>query len=173
MMCVTISCNKDAAEKNTFIAYNLNGATCNGAFRIDDDGDVNTLDAVALLVPATNNQPEVIILTFTDYADERGVTFHLPAQETGNNPILLTFDSDFGMTITHSKDDWLLFSGVENTVSGVSIDIQKFKRGTSILGLGSVKELQVYFTGIMHYKNEMLEIEQHTVEGNFYYKEQL
>lgn len=101
--------------------------------------------------------------------EDREVVFTIPTTNAGGNPILLTYDSDFGMGISHRNEDWVLVSGVENSVSGVSIDIQQFEPAYSLIGYGTVKKLQIYFAGIMTFVNEMNQHEQHTVEGKLYY----
>ena len=164
------SCQKDNPDKATYVAYSLNGASCNGAYRIETDKDMSTLDATAVVTPETETDPEVIFLTFYDYADEREVAFIIPRNQ--GNPYLLVHDSEFGMAVFHQTDGCVLTSGVENTVNGVSIEIKNFKHGKGVLGLGgSVAYMEGYFVGIMSYKNEMNEIEPHTVEGDFVYNE--
>ena len=164
---VLSSCRKDNISTPTFVSYSLNGASCNGLFRIDDDGDPLTMEGTALILPETNDVPEIIILTLYDYVAEREVAFQIPAKE---GTFLLTYDSDhFGMGIIDSGNDWLLVSGVENTVLGVSVDVQKFKRGTNLLIFNGVEELKLHFVGIMTYENEMNEVEQHTVEGDLFF----
>lgn len=163
----TQSCEKDNPDKETYIAYNLNGVSCSGAFRIETDGNQSGLEATAFLTPETQEEPEVLFLTFQDNSDMRSVVFIIPIG-TGN-PFVLVHDSDFGMAISNPADGCALVSGVENTLNGVSIDIQEFRRGQGALGFASVDYLEVYFVGIMSFENDMNEIEQHTVEGNFVY----
>jgi hypothetical protein len=167
-----MSCSKDNNNdhnKTSYIEYSLNGATCNGLFEIRDDGDPNTLEATGVIVPASQDLPEVIIFTFSDTSGQRYVSFTIPAKETGNNPILLTYDSDFGMGIVHQQEQWLLSSGVENTVLGVSIDIKKIERENLSFGFTLLKKLELHFEGIMTYRNDMNEVEMHTVNGDLYY----
>ncbi len=171
--CVMGVCNDDSKTRNTYIYYSLNGATCNGEFTIEGIQDNGLLEATALLVPASDDTPEVVILTFYDYALNREVAFTLPVGNGVSNPFQLEYGSDFGMGIIHTDDEWLLTSGVENTIYGVSIDVKKFKKGSGFFGFGSVEEFDVAFEGIMTFENEMNEVEQHTVKGDFYYREQL
>lgn len=168
---VLVSCKKDTNDnpgKNTFIAYNLNGASCNGAFRIETDKDMTTLEVTAFVIPATPQEPEVIFITFYDFADGREVAFIIPR---GSNPALLVHDSPYGMGIIHQVDGCSLTSGVENTLNGVSVEIKNFKAGSGALGFNSPAYMEGYFVGVMSYKNEMNEIEQHTVEGDFVYNQ--
>jgi hypothetical protein len=123
----------------------------------------------ALLIPANGNDPEIVILTITDHSANREIVFQLPAQKGG--PFLMLEDAEyFFMGIIDGEQEWALTSGVENTVRGVSMDITKFERGTNgVLGFASVKQMEGNFEGIMTYKNEMHEIEEHTVKGDFFY----
>lgn len=167
-----MGCPEDESLRNSFVEYSLNGATCNGLFRIENDMNTGTLDFSALLIPASGGTPQAAIISFADYSTGRQVVFTIPTSSGGGNPILLTHDSDWGMGILHPSEGWELTSGVENTISGVSIDIKKFKSSATVIGLGTIDEMEVHFSGIMTYKNNMNEVEQHTVEGDFYYRPQ-
>lgn len=171
--CVMGVCNDEDNPRNTYIYYSLNGASCNGEFTIDGIEGNNLLEATALLIPAADDTPEVVILTFYDYALNREVLFTLPVGNGVSNPYQLEYDSEFGMGIIHQAEEWTLYAGAENTIYGVSIDVKKFKKGSGFFGFGSVEEFEVAFEGIMSYENEMQEIELHTVKGDFYYREQL
>jgi hypothetical protein len=109
LCCVGQSCQKDHPDKTTYIAYSLNGASYNGAFRIEPDKDMSTLDATAVFIPETADNPEAFILTFYDYTNQREVVFTMPAKEAGSAPFLLLHDSVFGMGII--MDGGLLTSG--------------------------------------------------------------
>jgi hypothetical protein len=164
---IFLSCSKEENNKRSYIAYNLNGTSCSGAYRIDDDGDPAVLEAQALHVPGSDVDPEIIILTFNDYADQRTVAFQIPASET---TVLATYDHEFlGMGIYH-QGGCALVSGQENTLNGLSIDVQKVVLGgPDLFGFRVVEKLEVFFTGIMTYENEMHEHEIHTVEGDLYF----
>jgi hypothetical protein len=165
--CILSSCTKDKITKESYIYYSLNGATCNGEFTIKDDHDPLTLNFSAVIAPASGDAPETVIMTFTDYTANRVVSMYLPAKKEG--PFLMTTDSDFGLGIEDGENNWLLTSGFENSAEGVSMDITKFKRGTGFLGFGSVNEMEGNFEGIMTYKNEMNEVEMHTIKGDFFF----
>jgi hypothetical protein len=110
-LCTLYSCNKDNPNTSTYIVYSLNGASCNGVFRIEPDKDMSTLDATAVVLPETADNPEVVILNFYDYTDQREVVFIIPANEAGSTPFLLLHDSEFGMGIIHQMDDCVLLQG--------------------------------------------------------------
>jgi len=171
--CVMGVCNDESKTRNTFIEYNLAGGICSGNYRIDATEDNGLLEATAILVPASNDDPEVVILTFYDYSDNREVAFTIPVGSGVSNPIVLTYDSDFGMGILHQMDSCSLISGVENTLAGVNIDVKKFKRGSGLFGLQSVEEFEVVFTGKMTDENHPNGAFEYLVDGSFYYREQL
>lgn len=170
--CVMGVCNDEDKTRDTYIQYNLAGGSCSGDYRIDIDQSNSFLEATAILIPAVNGDPEVVILTFYDYSDNREVLFTIPVGSGVSNPIVLTYDSDFGMGILHQADSCNLISGVENTLAGVNIDVKKFKRGNGYIGLQSVEELEVVFTGKMTDKNDPNGAFEYLVDGSFYYREQ-
>ena len=170
--CLMGVCNDETKTRNTFIEYNLAGGICSGDYRIDVTENNALLEATALLIPASNGDPEVIILTFYDYSDNREVLFTIPVGNGVSNPIVLTYDSDFGMGILHQTNSCSITSGIENTLAGVNIDVKKFKRGGGGFGFQSVAELEVAFTGRMTDKNHPDGAFEYLIDGMFYYREQ-
>ncbi len=165
---LTLSCKKEGVNKKTYVYYSLNGASCNGEFKIEDDNDPETLVGVSLIAPETADNPAVVFITISDPINSRQVAFQLPAKKGG--PFVMLADSEhFGMGIIDPVNEWILTSGVENTVSGVSVDITRYEEETGLFGFGALKYMEGNFEGIMTYKNEMNEIEQHTVKGDFFF----
>lgn len=158
-----ISCEKeDDVSKSSYFYYSVNGATCNGEFVLEDDQNASTFNAVATIVPELGERPETVVLTYTDYVNNRIVTCYLPAKKTG--PILMTFDSDFRYFIADNAHSCSLSTGVENTAQGVSVEVTRFDRESN-----TVKGMEAHFEGIMSYLNNMGEIEMHTIKGDLYY----
>ena len=160
---LTLSCQKEEnISKPSYFSYNVNGATCNGEFRLEDDQNPATFNAVATIVPELGDRPETVVLTYTDYINNRIVTCYLPAKKTG--PILMTSDSDFRFFIADNAHSCSLSTGVENTAQGVSVEVTRFDRESN-----TVKRMEAHFEGIMSYENIMGEIEMHTIKGDLYY----
>jgi len=168
--CVALSCTKDKNKvtKSTYVYYSLNGATCNGEYTVEDDNDPLTLNGEAIIVPGSNGDPDIVIMTITDYINDREVVFQLPAKKGG--PYVVTYNDEFfGMAIYDNPQEWVLVSGEENTLNGVSFDITKFEKGPGFLGIESVTQMEGNFEGIMTYENDMGEKEIHTVKGDFFF----
>jgi hypothetical protein len=158
-----LSCDKkDEVSKSSYFSYSVNGATCNGEFILEDDKDASTFNAVATIVPELGERPETVVLTYTDYVNNRIVTCYLPAKKTG--PILMTADSDFKFFIADNAHSCSLYIGVESTALGVDVEVTRFDRESN-----TVKRMEAHFEGIMSYENVMGAIEMHTIKGDLYY----
>ncbi len=170
---ITISCisspacqkDDDVNKRQPYIYYSLNGASCNGEFRIDVDGTVNEISVVAGFVNGNEDRPDAVVITYTDNTTKRVIYLTLPAAKTG--PILMDESSIFRLGIYDGPREWSLSSGVENTAHGVSIEITRFEKTTAVVPIVTLLEAQ--FEGIMSYPNEMGIVELHTVKGDLLY----
>lgn len=163
--CATLSCQKEETTGPSYFYYSVNGATCNGEFQVDGNENIVPSNVVATIIPESGDRPETVVLTYSDYPNNRIVTCYLPAKKSG--PFLMTYDSDFRLIISDNAHSCSMTSGIENTLLGVSVEITHFKRESNTL-----KELRANFEGIMRYLNTMDEVEQHTIKGDlqFYSK---
>ena len=164
------SCKEEEeAKRPSFMSYSLAGGLCSGEFRIDDDGDDATLEFLASIFPATDDNPEVIFISFSDPESGQYVNFQIPAEETGS-PIVITRDSEFfGMSIQHDADQCSLLHGVPDSNAGVNVHVKKFKRGSHSFGSFLVDELEVSVTGKMTHTTQSGEVVEYLVDGSFYY----
>ncbi len=170
---IFLACPKHEDYRNSSIRFNLTGPKCCiETIEMQEGSTTRPLDATAVLVAETETTPEIAFLTFYDQVNKREVSFTIP---TSNADVyLLTHDSDYFMGIL--LDDLAIYSGVKNTIYGVSIHIKKFKPRYVSIGFGTVEEFEVSFQGIMsnsYYDDDGKEvIDQYDVNGefNFYTK---
>lgn len=161
------ACQKDDDIEHGFthIYYSLNGASCNGEFRIDVDNTVDEISSAAGYVNGDETRPDAVVMTLTDNTTNRLIYLTIPAEKTG--PILMDYGSIFSLGIYDGSRMWSLSSGVENTAQGVSITITKFEHITAVVPVVTI--LEAHFEGIMSYTNEMGIVELHTVKGDLFY----
>jgi len=124
---ILASCGKGndgpGGSASSLLTYSLTGGPCGGDYMIEEDGDPNTIEATAALFPATDDNPEIAIITFSNQATSRSVSFQLPAMTTGS-PIQITADDEFfAMTLQHHADNCILTQGVPDTNTSLTVDV--------------------------------------------------
>lgn len=156
---IGISCGTtDSDEKKGSHFYvSIDGPSMNGEYNIDE-GDGSTLNFTGLVYPATEDTPEIVILTFNNY-NGLSVTFQVPAEERLTE--LTDNHQHFGMGITNTQEEIILFSKTVS-IHVTLLDSNNF----------GITEMEANFEGVMAYKyfEDGNEIEEaHTVKGDFYF----
>lgn len=154
-----LSCNNDDnVVKRTYIEFLVAGPSMNGKYIIEEDGDINQLEATALYTPETSVDPSIVILTYQDYNGLQ-VNMVVPGQE--GTTILTDEDDHFGMNIVSQDNNISLIS------TNLTMEITRLKTETSFIGLSLVDEMRGKFIGSMVFENNEGEKEIHEVEGDF------
>lgn len=156
MVCL-LSCDKDNDNvvNRTYIEFNVSGASMNGNYIIEDDGDINQLEATAVYAPQTPDDPATVILTYQDYNGLQ-VNLVIPG-ETGSTT--LTDNGYFGISIYNQDPEVILES------TNLNLEITRIKTNSSFI-ISLVDEMKGKFNGFMVFENQGEE-ESHHVEGNF------
>lgn len=153
---IGISCGTtDSDEKKSPHFYvSIDGPSMNGEYTIDE-GDGSTLNFTGLVYPATEDAPEIVILSFNNY-NGLSVTVQVPAEERLTE--LTDNHQHFGMGITNTQEEILLIS---KTVS-IHVTLLEIKNN-------GITEMEANFEGVMVYKKNDGTEESHTAKGDFYF----
>lgn len=154
----------------SFVTFRLGGPTINGDTRIEEDGNLTTLDVRATIFPGSGTSPEFIQLVYSDNESQKIFTAHLTTVPQ-TAPYSVEKGSPFAISVYDGINRYSM------STSLISMHITKLElEQTQALGTIGIKEIEANFTGKVLYKdlnNPSAEELEHHIDGNLYYKSEI